>query len=121
MSSAQVKGAIAAVLGDGDFAIAAARTANAKLLARELLHTVEQNKSKFDVFSEGLLRLIKKAVIKDRRLKQSTRRERMWTTFHGLRVGGELSALWSAFMDDVGIQNSDTGKPCFACFLCHQC
>ena len=33
----------------------------------------------------------------------------MWITFHSLR-SGELTRLWSCLFEDIGIQNSDTGK-----------
>ena len=67
-----------------------------------------------DFLQHVLLELIETSCIVytvcDERMKSHKKeRERMWTTFHSLR-SGELARLWSCLFEDIGIQNSDTGK-----------
>ena len=108
-----VKGVIVAVEKHKDFAIDTPRIVNAKRLAEELLQKVVDpenvHSSRFDVFAGQLLKSVKSTSVKDGRMKHSTRRRMMWSAFYQLQVG-ELSSLWEALLQDVGLKNDDTGK-----------
>ena len=108
-----VKGVIVAVEKHKDFVIDTPRIVNAKRLAEELLQKVVDpenvHSSRFDVFAGQLLKSVKSTSVKDGRMKHSTRRRKMWSAFYQLQVG-ELSSLWEALLQDIGLKNNDTGK-----------
>ena len=113
MNAEVVKGVIVAVEKHKDFVIDTPRIVNAKRLAEELLQKVVDpenvHSSRFDVFAGQLLKSVKSTSVKDGRMKHSTRRRKMWSAFYQLQVG-ELSSLWEALLQDVGLKNDDTGK-----------
>ena len=108
-----VKGVIVAVVKHKDFVIDTPRIVNAKRLAEELLQKVVDpenvHRSRFDVFAGQLLKSVKSTSVKDGRMKHSTRRRKMWSAFYQLQVS-ELSSLWEALLQDIGLKNDDTGK-----------
>ena len=106
-----MRSAISEALEDDCFRIEAPRIFNAKSLARELLAKAvesDENMEKFDSFSEKLLVVIRATSKDDKRWKmKSTKRKKMWSSFHKARMD-TLPSLWTSLMSSFGVKNDDT-------------
>ena len=107
MNCEVVRSVVAALPADSEFSMPSPKVETAKELARAILIYVEKNKEQFSVFCDCMVSKIGAACTLDGSLKKhSSRRERMWRSFHSLCVN-ELPPMWNKFLADTGITDVD--------------